>query len=453
MQRVLLKNCSKWLSVGLLASSLGVAAELKFAPGEGEFSWQSLDAFKQYDFSGKKVTVFGPFLSPESDYLETVLDYFEQATGATVEYIGSHSFEEQIVLNVEAGNPPNIAAFPQPGLAADLAKQGYLSVLPDSIKQVIQQDFAAGESWLDLGSYRGADDQQAFYGLPYKADVKSLVWYNPKAFAKAGYTPPTTMEELVALSDKIVADGNKPWCIGLASGIATGWPATDWVEDILLRTQSVEVYDAWVNNEIPFNDARIVEALNTFGSFAKNNAYVAGGVDSVETTDFRESPKGLFGEQPQCYMHRQASFIAANFPQGVVMGEDADFFYFPSYSSKDLGNPLLGGGILYAITQDSEPTRKLMEFLATPLAHELWMAQGAFLSPHKKANPQVYVNNIIRRQGEIMLKATTFRFDGSDLMPSAVGAGTFWSGMVDFVGGSSAEDVTQSIQESWDELK
>ena len=284
-------------------------------------------------------------------------------------------------------------------------------------------------------------------------NVKSLVWYVPENFEDADYEVPQTMEELRALTEQIVADGEVPWCIGLGSGAATGWPATDWVEDIMLRTQPADVYDAWTSNEMPFNDERVVAAIEEFGWFVGDDAKVSGGAGAVATTDFRDSPKGLFSSPQQCYMHRQASFVPAFFPEGIEFGEDVDFFYFPSYESKDLGNPVLGGGTLMAITDPSDATSALMEYFKLPLAHEVFMAQSGFLTPHKGVNLDAYLNDALRGQGEILINATTFRFDGSDLMPGGVGAGTFWTGMVDFTGGKDAQTVADEIQASWDALK
>ena len=261
------------------------------------------------------------------------------------------------------------------------------------------------------------------------------------------------MEDLKALSDQIVADGGTPWCIGLGSGGATGWPATDWVEDLMLRTQPARVYDQWVANEIPFDDPRVVAAIDEFGAFARNDAYVVGGAGAVASTDFRDSPKGLFSSPPQCYMHRQASFIPAFFPEGTVVGEDADFFYFPSYASKDLGNPVLGAGTVWGITNDSPGAHALIEYLQTPVAHEIWMARKGFLTPHKGADTSAFSDPTLRKMNDILLGATTFRFDGSDLMPGGVGAGSFWTGMVDYAGGKDAGEVASEIQSSWDALK
>jgi len=260
------------------------------------------------------------------------------------------------------------------------------------------------------------------------------------------------MEDLIALSEQMIEDGETPWCIGLGSGAATGWPATDWVEDIMLRTQSPETYDAWVTNELPFNSPEVVNAIETFGMFAKNDDMVAGGSAAVGSTDFRDSPAGLFSSPPQCYMHKQASFIPAFMPDGVEIGVDADFFYFPSFESEDLGNPVLGGGTLMAVTDESDATMAFMEFLQQPLAHEVMMAQTGFLTPHSGVNLDAYADATLRGQGEILLNSTTFRFDGSDLMPGAIGAGSFWTGMVDYVGGASAQEVADAIQNSWDAL-
>jgi alpha-glucoside transport system substrate-binding protein len=178
-----------------------------------------------------------------------------------------------------------------------------------------------------------------------------------------------------------------------------------------------------------------------------------GGAGAVATTDFRDSPAGLFQSPPGCYMHRQASFIPAFFPDGTVVGEDADFFYFPAFAEKDLGSPVLGGGTLMAITDPSDATMAFIEFLKTPVAHEIMMAQGGFLTPHSGVNLATYETDTLRGQGEILLNATTFRFDGSDLMPGAIGAGSFWTGMVDYAGGADAAAVADTIQQSWDAIK
>ncbi|GGH28536.1 maltose-binding protein /trehalose-binding protein /sucrose-binding protein [Cribrihabitans marinus] len=401
----------------------------------------------------ESLTVFGPWLGPDQANVETVLADFAEKSGHDVAYVGSDSFEQQIRIDAEAGSAPNVAVFPQPGLASDMASEGFLTPLKDGTGDWIRDNYAAGQSWVDLGTYEGPDGSEDLYGFFYKVDVKSLVWYLPENFEDAGYEIPETMEELKALTDQIVADGETPWCIGLGSGGATGWPATDWVEDMLLRTQPPEVYDQWVANEIPFDDERVVGAIEEFGEFARNDDYVAGGAGAVATTDFRDSPKGLFDAPPQCYMHRQASFIPAFFPEGMVVGEDVDFFYFPAYEEKDLGTPVLGAGTLWAITNENEAAHDLIAYLQTPEAHEIWMGLSGFLTPHTGVDPEKFSDPTLRKMNDILLSATTFRFDGSDLMPGGVGAGSFWTGMVDYAGGKPAEEVASEIQSSWEALK
>ena len=399
------------------------------------------------------LTVFGTWLGSEQEAVEAVLADFTAKTGHATSYVGSDSFEQQILIDAEAGSAPNIAVFPQPGLAADFAAKGFLTPLADGTADWIRANYAAGQSWVDLATYANESGEDNLYGLFFRADLKSLVWYSPENFEDAGYDIPESMEELKALTDQIVADGGTPWCIGLGSGAATGWPATDWVEEMMLRTQEPAVYDRWVSNEMPFTDPAVVGAIEEFGAFARNDDYVAGGAGAVASTDFRDSPDGLFSSPAQCYMHRQASFIPAFFPEGTVVGEDADFFYFPAYESKDLGAPVLGAGTVWTITNDSPVAHELIEYIKTTDAHEIWMSRGAFLTPHKGVDVSKFPDDASRKMNEILTNATTFRFDASDLMPGGVGAGSFWTGMVDYAGGKDATEVAQAIQDSWDALK
>ena len=395
------------------------------------------------------------------DLVGAAADFEKENAGIKVKPIYAGTYQETIVkvlTALKSGEPPQMSVLLSTDMFTLIDEDAIVPIddfiKTDADKAWMLENYGAGQSWVDIGTAKDKDGKPQFLGFSYKTDVKSLVWYSPENFADAGYEVPKTMEELIALSDKIVADGGKPWCIGLGSGGATGWPATDWIEDIMLRTQSPEVYDKWVTNEVKFTDPAVTGALDIFGSFAKNDAYVDGGAAGVASTDFRDSPKGLFTTPPKCYMHHQASFIPSFFPEGTKMGEDADFFYFPTYAAKpELGKPVLGAGTLITITKDSKAARAFIEFLKLPLAHELWMADGGFLTPLKSANPAAYANDAARKQGEIMATASTFRFDGSDLMPGKIGAGAFWTGMVDFVGGKSSADTGAEIQKAWDGIK
>ena len=453
MQKTLLATAA----VMALLSGAAFAADLKFAPGgDAKFNWKSYEDFKaaHADLKGQTLTIFGPWRGEDEALFQSVLAYFADATGVNVRYSSSENYEQQIVIDTQAGSPPNIAILPQPGLLADLAAKGFLVPLGDETANWVKENYGAGQSWVDLGSYKGKDGNKAYFAFPFKADVKSLVWYVPENFEEAGYKVPESMEDLFKLTDQIVAEGGTPWCIGLRSGGATGWPATDWVEDLMLRTQPLDVYQKWTTNEVKFTDPAVVEAINEFGKFAKNEKYVSGGVAAVASTDFRDSPKGLFDIPPKCYLHHQASFIPSFFPEGTKVGTDADFFYMPTYASKpDLGKPVLGAGTLVTVTKEAPAAKAFVEFLQTPIAHEVWMAQSSFLTPYKGVNVETYANEQMKRQGEILTTATSFGFDGSDLMPGKIGAGAFWTGMIDFVGGKSADQVAADIQKAWDGLK
>ena len=257
------KNATNRLMNTMLAALATVAlSSVAHAGGHG--------AYKGPDLSGQTVTIAGPWLTADEESFEAVTAAFEKVTGAKIEYAGSDSFEQQIVIDIKAGSPPNLAAFPQPGLAANMAAIDGLVPLGDDTAAWVRDNYAAGQSWVDLGTYADKSGKDQFYGFFYNVNVKSLVWYVPENFEAGGYEIPKTMEDLIALSDQIVKDGGTPWCIGLGSGDATGWPATDWVEDIMLRTQTPDVYDGWVANSIKFNDPRVINAIETFGQFAKS---------------------------------------------------------------------------------------------------------------------------------------------------------------------------------------
>ena len=438
-----------------LALAQGAAAqELIHEPGSGPYDWESYTAFaNEYDFAGETLEVSGASTGRDKDMLANVFAYFAEATGAEVRLSGSDSFEQDIVIADRAGSLPDIAMFPQPGLAMDMAGQGALVPLEGNPRQFYTENFAAGESWADLATFAGPDGEEHVYGQIYGADVKSLVWYSPQAFDEMGYDIPESLEELKELTEDIADDGGVPWCIGLGAGAATGWPATDWVEDMVLRTQSPEVYDQWVSHEIPFDDPAIVAAIEEYGWFAREDDFVQGGTSGVATIDFRDSVDGLFSIPPECYMHKQASFIPSFFPEHVELGADADFFYFPAYEEKDLGTPILGSGGLVSVMQDREIAHAFIAFLQSPFAHEMAITQGQFLTPHLGASTDAYATDVQRAQGEILTSATTFRFDGSDLMPGEIGTSAFWSAMVDYQTGVPAEEVAIDVERRWQSMR
>jgi alpha-glucoside transport system substrate-binding protein len=414
-------------------------------PMDDTFHWGDLEMWQGME--GTTVEVFGAIEGVEAEWLQAeVFGPFSEATGITVEYEGSGDFETLVLIRAEGGDPPDIALFPQPGLIQDQVDRGYLLPLwPELVEYVESVNSSA---WIDLQTFN-----DELYGLNFNANVKSIVWYPVPEFEEAGYAVPETWDELMALSDQIVADGSTPWCIAVESSGATGWPATDWVEDIMLRTVDATVYDQWVNHEIPFNDDRVKAAIELFGSVALNPDYVYGGPTAILSTRFQDGANPLFDDPPSCWMHRQASFIAGLWSGGVA-GEDASFFYFPPID-ESIGKPVLGGasvGVMYA-DNDRPEVRAVMEFLAHALSQELFAPQGSFLSPHQEVAMEAYPDELSRLQAAILRDADIFRFDGSDLMPGAIGAGAFWTAMVDYIGGESVDDITTFVENAWQDLE
>lgn len=396
------------------------------------------------DSAEQTVTILGVIVGEQQEKLEEALKPFEEETGIDVIYEGTDSFATLLPVRVESGDAPDIAMFPQPGLMASFAEVGQMVPVTEFMDEATLAE-AYPETWLSLAT---VDD--SIYGIWYRASVKSLVWYNPAAFEAQGFTVPTTWDEMLDLSDQIVAAGEMPWCVGLESGEATGWPGTDWVEDIMLRTAGPEVYDQWISHEIPFNDEAVQTAFEQFGDIILNENYVVGGSVGAISTPFGDAPQGLFGDTPTCYLHRQANFIASFFPEDVNLEEEVDIFLLPGIDPA-YGTPVLVAGDVFGMFNNTPEAQALMEYLATPTPHEIWAGLGGFLSPHQQVSLDAYPDALSRKQAEFLTNAETIRFDGSDMMPGAVGTGTFWSGVVDYVAGEPVEDVLDDIEASWPE--
>lgn len=391
----------------------------------------------------KVVTVFGAFVDEEARRFEAAIKPFVDRTGIEVRYEGSSEFETLISVRVEGGNPPDIAALPQPGLMKNFAAQGKLVPLwPEALRKI---DANYAKVWKELGSHNGVP-----YGIFHRVNAKSFVWYPKKAWAAAGYTPPATWEELKALMNRMVANGHTPWAVGMESGGATGWVGTDWIEDIMLRTAGPDLYDQWVSNQIPFDHPAVKRAFDILGEIWLNPRYVYGGTNTILTTSFGDAPRPMFDNPPKAWMHKQGNFITGFFPQNIQdnLVEEVGVFPLPGIDPK-FGIPILGGGDQFVVFQDRPEVREFMEFLATWESGKIWAQTGGALFPYLDQELSAYPNEIERSMAEALVNATVFRFDASDLMPGQVGAGTFWTGMVDWVGGKPVDRVLSEIQRSW----
>jgi alpha-glucoside transport system substrate-binding protein len=416
---------------------LFVLPAILFAGGTGEKSAQPSDE--------KVVRIFGAFRDEEARRFEEVLRPLEEETGIDVVYEGSAEFETQIFVLSEAGTPPDITALPQPGLMNEFVDRDFLMPLWPAIVSKIEGNYAS--SWKDLGSYKGN-----VYGVFHRVNAKSFVWYPKKAFEAKGYKIPKTWAEMESLMNQIVRDGGVPWSIGIESGGATGWAATDWMEDIMLRTAGPEVYDQWVNHEIPFDHPAVKNAAQTMAKIWLDQKLVLGGPTNILTTNFGDAVKPLFEDPPQAWLHRQGNFITGFMQDSVQanLDEEVGVFALPQINAK-WGTPVLGGGDQFVVFKgkDTPSVRAVMEYFTEGRSGEAWARSGGALFPHQDQNLDAYATEIERTLAEILVNAEVFRFDASDLMPAEVGAGTFWTGMADLVSGVSIDQVLANIEKSW----
>jgi alpha-glucoside transport system substrate-binding protein len=397
---------------------------------------------------GGSVSILGAY-TDEDQNLRRMLADFSEESGISVEYEGSGDFETVAVSRMEGGNPPDILIFPQPGLMSDFAARDQLQPLDDHFDRD-ELEGRLHEGLIELGL---VDDQ--LYAIPIWISIKSLVWYPKQAFEEAGYEIPETLTELKELTDQIREDGTTPWCIGIEAAGSTGWPATDWLEDILLRTAGPEAYDQWIDGELEFSSPEVTEAAEYFEEIALTEGNVLGGSTGIVTTPFGSAPEPMFEDPPACFLHKQASFIVGSFPEEAEFGTDYDVFYFPS--APEIGDydgqPLMGAGDIAALATDNDAAREVLEYLTQPEGFEQSRAQdGGTLFAFQDFTSDQYPDPVDQAQAGFLEEAEEFRFDGSDLMPGTVGSGTFWTEMVAWLNGDKDLDsALQAIDASWPE--
>jgi alpha-glucoside transport system substrate-binding protein len=416
--------------------------------GAKDSKCSGLSQLAQYgDLSGKTVTVYTSITAPEGDAQERSYKLFEECTGATVKYDADKDFETQVLVKAQANNLPDIAYVDQPGLLASLVKTGTVVQPPKDVQDNVDKFWSA--DWKNYGTVNGT-----FYAAPLGANVKSFVWYSPKMFQQHGWQIPTTWDDMMKLTDTIQKAGITPWCAGFESGTATGWPGTDWVEEVLLRQAGPDVYDQWVQHKIPFNDPQIAKALDTVGAILKNPKYVNGGigdVKSIATTAFQDA--GLPILKGKCAMMQMAGFYAANWPKGtqVTQTGDAYAFYLPSDNASS--KPVEGGGEFVAAFNTLPVTKAFQTYLSTDVwANEKAKAtpDGGWVSANKGLDVSNLTSPIDQLSAQILQDPkAVFRFDASDSMPAAVGSGTFWKEMVNWVSGQSTKETLDNIEASW----
>lgn len=399
-----------------------------------------------------EVTIMGAFTDAQADAFQADLDAWSEESGITVTYDGNTDFQTAVVARATAGNPPDIAIYPQPGVLKSQTNTLFpLEDLGIDVESIIA-DEANG-----LGTIAQVDGQT--FGLPYSINVKSLVWYNPSAFEAAGLEVPTTDAELTAIQDQIMSeDLGYPWCVGLESGAATGWPATDWLEEYVLRYGGLDDYNSWIAGDILFESDLVTEAGDKVADELLADGKVNGGGQAAATTSFQTAGNQLFVEgkdNGQCFMMRQGSFIADFFPDDIkAQIADGDlsninFFQLPSPEGTDTA--MLGGGDLVGAFTNDEDTKAVVEYITgVDFGTNGYASQAIFLSPHNNFDTSFYTTEFQVAAQELLASSTLFGFDASDQMPGEVGAGTEWTELTSwFAGQQTMEQAFAAIDASW----
>lgn len=390
------------------------------------------------------VSIMGVWGGTELDSFNEVLAAWEQTSGGRAEFEATRDLTAILRARVQGGNPPDLAILPNPALLQEFAREGDLKPLTDVLDQTaVSENFA--QTWIDQASMDGA-----LYGVFVRASTKSTVWYNPKQFTDANLQPPTTWDELISMTDQLRnAGGAAPWAIGVESAAASGWPGTDWIQEILLHESGPDVYDQWVAHQIPWTDPQVKSAWEKFGQIALTEGNVAGGAQAIIATNYQDALFQLYQDPPQAYMD-----FLGSFGQGFIQGQfpdlqpftGYDFFAFPAINEQ-FANSATGGADVVVMFNDTPTARALVQYLADAKSWEVWAKTGAYTTPNKALDPSIYPDEVVAKAAAQLTDSQIFRIDADDLMPSVVQQ-AFWKGVLDYLGGASLDTVLQSIETS-----
>ena len=407
---------------------------------------------------GEEVFITGALVGNDAAGFQQNFDSFTEETGIIVSFQGSDNFEQEIQIQMESGDTPDIALFPQPGGVVDAAQRGYLVALEDVGVDLDEYKANFSEYIVGLGTVDGIA-----YGGAHAFNLKSIVWYQPAEFEARGYSVPETWDEMIALADQIVSEGMNPFCFGMYSNGASGWLATDWMEDIMLRTgEGTVTYDKWVNHEIPFNDPVVQNAATLLSQIMHTEGYVVGGTDAIVSTYFGNAQDPMFEKDangnPGCFMHRHASFITSFWPEAAQAGAGTETTVFP-FPAMDDGLPkaALGGGDMFAVfTEGNEAVNAVVEYMLSDnfFAAAAQRPDNSRIYGHVQFDSSLYSKDITRVLADAItgaLAENAFRFDASDLMPPEVGAGSFWKEMMNLAveGPGYVNTALDNIEKSW----
>jgi alpha-glucoside transport system substrate-binding protein len=399
------------------------------------------------EVKGSTVTIWTSVDQPVLDGLKAAMAPKAAALGMTVNWSKVDNINQLIMTKIQANDTPDIAMIPQPGVVNDIVTRGKATPLDDVV------DMSALKASMIPGTLESGTVNGKLYGLLVSANAKSFVFYPKKAWDKAGYTAPKSLDELNTLTEKIKTDGTAkaPWCAGIGSEAATGWPATDWFEDLIMRYGGVDGYNKWVKHETKFDSPLVRQAAAEYEKLMFTEGNVLGGRKSISSTPFGSAGTPMFDNPPGCMMYKQGSFITTFFPKKIQadLQNEVGVFAFPPAKAGD-PNPVLGGGDLAVMLHNTAGAQAAMKLLADKSIGDKAAGSSNFLSPHKDFDITKYQGKIGQDTAKIAYSASAFLFDGSDQMPGAVGAGSFWKDMTAWNANQESLDTAlKNIDSSW----
>jgi alpha-glucoside transport system substrate-binding protein len=408
------------------------------------------------DLTGETVDALGIWGEEELADFEAMVQPWKDETGAEVDFIGTRDINAILSTRLAAGDPPDVALPASLGIFHDLARDGVLTPLSEcpGLESKIRAEYS--EQVVELGTVDGE-----LYGVFMKAGNKGTIWYNVPFFADNDYQPLTadsTFQDLLDLTEQIAAEKEAgehdvfPWSDAEEAGGGSGFPGSDWIQQIVLGESGTEVYDQWITNEIPYNDPQIKAAWEMFGQILLEPRYVLGGAERALATKFSEGSLPLFTTPPQAAMHYLGSFNSGfitdptlGFPEGLEPGTDFDFMPFP-------GGGATGDANIMMLSNADPATCSFATYMAGAEAQEIWVARGGFTSLNTTVDLAQYPTDLDRRVAEQLTDpATVFRFDADDAMPSGVGGdnGAVFTGVLEYLGGGDLDEILQGIEDAF----
>ncbi|MGP4015964.1 ABC transporter substrate-binding protein [Saccharopolyspora sp. 5N708] len=361
------------------------------------------------------VTVLASWTGVEEQRFRQVIDAFERETDITVNYQGTRALEQVLLADVQKGTPPDVAIVPSPGELQRFLDAGLLHPMGD---QRPDEDYSSRWwSVLRLGT-------DLRYAVPVKADLKSIVWYHRSGPELA----PQTWEDMLELAAE---PGS--WCMGMGAPPVSGWPGTDWIEDILLQQSGVEAYRLWAQGELSWQQDPVRRAWQAWRQIVGDPAAI-GGTASALLTDFGDAGSGMLADPPRCSFDHAGSFVSSYHDSA-----DLDFFWFPRFPDQpSRQQPIVTAdlAVMVKASPEAAPTPEavaFMNFLASERGQRIWPSQpgsGAYsvnlgAAGDEAASGDARITQALSYPSQICL-------DASDLMPAAM-RNAFYRAVLEFV--------------------